>query len=63
MTLQTFAVQLFLERFQKIHWKAAVLDSVFNEVIGLQPAALLQKRPQRRRFSVNFVEYLSTLFL
>ena len=52
-----------LIRFQKIHWKALVADSVFNEVTGLQPAALLQKRSQRRCFRVNLVEYLRKSFL
>ena len=42
--------------------KAPVPGSVFNEVAGLQLAALLQKRPQRRCFPVNSVEYLRTLF-
>ena len=37
-------------------------DSVFNEVAGLQLAALLQKRPQLRCFPVNSVEYLRTPF-
>ena len=34
-----------------------------NEVAGLQPVALLQKRPRRRSFPVNFLEFLRTLFL
>ena len=49
--------------FQKIHRKASVPDSVFNEVTGLKPTALLQKRLQRRCFLVNFVEYLRTILI
>ena len=51
------------KRYRKIHRKATVLDSAFNEVAGLQPAALLQRRPRRRCFPVNFVEFLGTPFL
>ena len=51
------------KRYRKIHRKAPVLDSAFNEVAGLQPAALLQRRPRRRCFPVNFVEFLGTPFL
>ena len=49
--------------FRKIHKKGPVPDSVFNELAGLQPAALLQKRPRRRYFPVDFVEFLRTPFL
>ena len=49
--------------FRKIHKKAPVPDSVFNEIAVLQAAALLQKRPRRRCFPVNFVEFLRTPFL
>ena len=38
-----------------------VQDSVFNEVESLQPAALLQKKPQHTYFSVNFVEFFTFL--
>ena len=43
--------------------KAPLPDFVFNEVAGHQPAALLQKRPPRRCFPVNFVDLLRTSFL
>ena len=43
--------------------KATLPDSVFNEVAGHQPAALLQKRPPHRCFPVNFVDFVRTLFL
>ena len=39
-----------------------VRDYVFNEVAGLQSAALLKKRPQHSCFPVNFVEILRTPF-
>ena len=48
---------------EKIHRKEPVADSVFNEVTGIQPAALLQKKTQRRCFPVNFVECLRIPFL
>ena len=38
-------------------------DSVFNEVVGLQLAPLLQKRLHRRCFPMNSMEYLRTPFL
>ena len=49
-------------KISQIHKKAPVPDSVFNEVAGLQPAALLQVRPQRRYFPVDFAEFLIEFF-
>ena len=46
-----------------MHTKAPLPDSVFNEVAGHQSAALLRKRPPRRCFHVNFVNFLRTPFL
>ena len=53
----------YSERFRKIHRKAPEPDSVFNEFAGLQPAAILRKRPRSRCFPVNFVWFLRTSFL
>ena len=38
-------------------------ESLFNEVAGLRPAALLKKRFCHRCFSVNFVKFLRAPFL
>ena len=48
-------------KIRKIHTKAP--DFVFNEVAGLQPATLSQKRPWNRCFPVNALKFLRTLFL
>ena len=53
---------MFLKILQKSQ-NSIVQDSGFNEVEGLQPAALLQKKPRRTYFSVNFMEFLGTPFL
>ena len=50
---------MFLKILQNSQ-NSIVQDSVFNEVEGLQPAALLQKKPRRTYFSVKFVEFLGT---
>ena len=42
--------------------KSTCIRSVFNEVAGLQPTALLQKRPQRRDFPVNLRIFKKTFF-
>ena len=54
--------KMFLKN-SKIHLKTPVLESLFNRVSGLRPAALLKKRLQHRCFLVNFVKFLRTPFL
>ena len=49
---------MFLKILQNSQ-NSIVQDSVFNEVEGLQPAALLQKKPRHTYFSVNFVEFFT----
>ena len=48
--------------FWKIHWKRSVLESPFNKISGLRPAALSKKRLRHRCFSVNFAKLLGTRF-
>ena len=51
---------MFLKILQNSQ-NSIVQDSVFNEVEGLQPAALLQKKPRHTYFPVNFVEFFTFL--
>ena len=39
-----------------------MLQSLFNDVKGLNPAILLKKRLQHKCFPVNFSEFFKTLF-
>ena len=48
--------------FWKIHWKRSVLESFFNKVPSLRPAALSKKRLRHRCFTVNFAKLLGTRF-
>ena len=48
---------LFLNILQT-HWKAPVLESLFNEVKGLKACNLIKKRLQHRCFPAKFVKLL-----
>ena len=52
-----------LKKFNKIHQKTPVSESLFNRFLGLRPAILLKKRLQHRCFHVNFVKFLGAPFL
>ena len=50
------------EKILKIHRKISLPESLFNKVVGLQRGTLLHKRPQHRRFPVNFPEFPEQFF-
>ena len=52
---------MFLNILQ-IHWKAHVLESLFNNVKGLKACNFIKKRLQRRCFPDKFVKLLRTHF-
>ena len=51
-----------LRNFAKFTGKHLCQSLFFNEVTGLGPATLLEKRLWHRYFPVNFVKFLRTLF-
>ena len=51
-----------LKNFAIFTWKTPVLESLFNNVAGLQTCNFIKKRLQRRCFSVNIVKFLRTAF-
>ena len=56
------ATEGFLENFTNLIGKRLCQSLFFNEVAGLKPANLLNKRLQHKCFSVNFVKFLRTTF-
>ena len=60
---KVFYVKRYSLKFQKIHKKLNVPESLFNKVAGLRPATLLKKRLWHRCFPINFVKLLITPFL
>ena len=51
--------KVFLEISQNSHCQSLL----FNKIADLRPATLFKKRLRHRRFPVNFVKFLRTLFL
>ena len=50
-------------KFRNIHRKTLVLESLFNNVAGLQGCNFLKKRLQHRCFPVNIGKFLRNAFL
>ena len=45
-------------KFQNIHRKKPVLESIFNKVAGLKSCNVIEKRLQHRCFPVNIAQVL-----
>ena len=54
--------QRFFEKLCKVCRKIPVLESLFNEVLGLDTCNFIEKSLQQRQkcFSVNFAKFLRT---
>ena len=50
-------------KIRKFHWKAPVLESLFNKVTGLQAWNFLIKRLQHKRFPIKFATFSRTPIL
>ena len=59
---ELFCKKGVLRNFPKFTGKHLCQSLIFNKVAGLRPATLLKKRLWYRRFPVNFVKFLRTLF-
>ena len=59
---EVFCKKGALKNFAKFTAKRLCQSLFFNEVAGLRPATLLKKRLWYRCFTVNFAEFLRTLF-
>ena len=55
--------KLYLKVLQNSQKKCCVGVSFFNNVAGLRPANLLQKRLGHKCFPVNFAKFLKITFL
>ena len=51
-----------LKRFHNIHRKTPVLESLFNNVAGLQSYDFIKKRLKHRCFPINIAKFLRTVF-
>ena len=58
-----FCKNYVLRNFEKFIGSYLCQSLFFNKVTGLRSTTLLKKRLWHRCFSVNFVEFLRTLFL
>ena len=50
-------------KFRNIHRETPLLDSLFNNVVGLQACNFIKNRLRHRRFPMNNAKFLRTLFL
>ena len=51
------------KKFEKIHTKTPVPESLFNKVVGLRPAIVLKNRLLHWCFPINFAKIFRTPFL
>ena len=56
----TDAFQISSKKFRSIRRRIPVLESLFNNVVGLQDCNFIKKRFQHRYFPVNFAKFLRT---
>ena len=50
------------EEFFKTHSKITIPESLFDEILEIQPVPLLKKRPPHMCFHTNFTRSLRTAF-